>query len=136
MRNVVLASLFVILLTGPSTNAVSYSGVPNLGGLQLVAQLPSELLQRIKGFAYDGERFWAAIYLGRGRYATLDPTTFQWKVSDDEKQHKAISKVSGSFDSPGAVCFVNGKLWVAGAYGDSFGSIDTAHLGSRSHFQG
>lgn len=76
------------------------------------------------GLAFDGEKLWAMIYLGRGRYATLAPSTLGWEVSDGEERHKAIREVSGAFQSPGAVCFANGKLWVAGAYGESFGAID------------
>jgi hypothetical protein len=45
-------------------------------------------------------------------------------VSVEDAQHKAIREVSGAFESPGAVCFTDGLLWVAGAYGDSFGAID------------
>lgn len=101
-----------------------FSG-PNLGALELVTQLPAELPQRVSGFAYDGEKFWVAIYLDKGRYATLDPSTLVWEISDSDEHHKVIGKVAGAFQSSGGICFVNGKLWVAGAYGGSFGSIDT-----------
>lgn len=124
MRNILLRPVLALLLICPCANAGTDSGSPNLEELQLVAQLPAELPQRVKGFAYDGEKFWAAVYLGRGRYATLDPSTLGWVVSGDEEQHKAIREVSGAFGSPGAVCFADGKLWVAGAYGESFGAID------------
>ncbi len=97
---------------------------PNVGALKLVAQLPAELPQRVSGFAYDGEKFWVAIYQGRGRYATFDPSTLSWKISDSDEHHKIIREVAGEFQSPGGICFVNGKLWVAGSYGGSFGSID------------
>lgn len=119
MRNLLLICVLALLFNCPSVNAG-----PNLGELQLVTQLPAELPQRISGLAYDGEKLWATIYLGRGQYATLDPSTLQWTISDEKKQHQAISKVAGAFASPGALCFVNGKLWIAGAYGESFGSID------------
>lgn len=97
---------------------------PNLGALKLVTQLPAELPQRVSGFAYDGEKFWVAIYLGQGRYATLDPSTLSWKISDSDEHHKVIREVAGAFQSPGGICFANGKLWVAGSYGGSFGSIN------------
>lgn len=93
--------------------------------LKLVAQLPAELPQRISSIAFDGEKIWVAVYHGRGQYATLDPVTLGWKVSDVEEHHKAIREVSGAFESPGGICFLNGKLWVAGSYGESFGYIDT-----------
>lgn len=121
MRNLLLICVLTLLIICPA--APAYAGPP-LGELKLVAQLPPELPQRISGLAYDGEKLWAAIYLGRGYFATLDPSTLTWKIGDEKKQHDAISAVAGSFASPGAFSFVNGKLWVAGAYGDSFGSID------------
>ena len=124
MRNILLRPVLVLILFCPCANAGTASGSPDVRGLELVAQLPAELPQRIKGFAYDGKKFWAAIYLGRGRYATLDPATLSWEASGDDEQHIAIREVSGAFGSPGAVCFADGKLWVAGAYGESFGSID------------
>lgn len=99
---------------------------PKLGELKLVTQLPIEFPQQVTGFAFDGKKFWAALYIGKGRYATLDPTTLTWKKSESEEHHKAIREVAGAFESPGGICFVNGKLWVAGAYGESFGSIDLA----------
>ena len=124
MRTVLLASLLVIL-TCPFAHARPVSSSPNLGELQLVAQLPAELPQRVMGFAYDGRKFWATVYLGRGRYATLDPATLLWTVVTDDQQRKAISEVAGRFESPGAIAFVKRDLWVAGSYGESFGSIDT-----------
>lgn len=124
MRNLLLASVVAILTcsfanAGPSPDRI------NPAGLQLVAQLPAELPQRTLGFAYDGQKLWVAIYQGRGVYATLDPSTLLWQISSNTHQHKAIAEVAGTFQSPGAICFVNGALWIAGSYGDSFGSIDT-----------
>ena len=136
MRNLLLLCVLALLITSPSISATSAPAGPALGELKLVAQLPPELPQRISGLAYDGEKLWATIYLGRGEYATLNPTTLEWKVSDERKQHEAISKVAGSFASPGAVCFVNGKLWIAGAYGDSFGSIDMSDWKVERIFKG
>ncbi len=125
MRNVLLSAVLAALLICQCVNASPYFGNPNVGELQLVAQLPAELPQRVMGFAYDGEKFWATIYLGRGRYATLDPSTLGWEVNDGDEQRKVIREVSGRFGTPGGICFAHGKLWVAGAYGESFGSIDT-----------
>src|SRR5688500_14728572 len=124
MKTLLLACVFAMLMVCPCARAATPS-TPHFDELKLVTQLPAELPQRIKGFSYDGRKFWATIYHGRGRYATLDPVTLEWQVSRDAKQHRAISEVSGAFGSPGAACFVNGKLWIAGAYGNSFGVIDT-----------
>ena len=135
MRNILLASLLAILVA-PLASAASSSTTVNFGELQLVAQLPEELPQRVLGLAYDGKKIWVALYLDRGRYATLDPATLLWTISNDTSQHKAIAKVSGSFATPGGICFANGTLWVAGAYGDSFGSIDTRDWKIQSMFKG
>lgn len=97
---------------------------PKLGELKLVTQIPREFGPRVTGFAFDGERFWVALYVGRGRYATLDPSTLTWKKSESEEHHKAIREVAGAHQAPGGICFVNGRFWVGGAYGESFGSID------------
>ena len=129
MRNLLLASLLAILITCPWANA-------QVQGLQQVAQLPPELPQRVSGFAYDGEKLWAAIYQGQGLYATLDPTTLNWQIRKDAKARQAISEVSGAFHSPGALCFANGKLWIGGSYGDSFGSIDIREWTIESTFKG
>lgn len=134
MRKLLPAFLLVILACSLAY-AVPASSSPNLSGLQLVTQLPEELPQRIMGFAYDGEKFWATVYLGRGRYATLDPATLHWSVSNDDQQHKAISDVAGLYRSPGAIAFVNRNLWVAGAYGASFGSIDTQNWEIQRFFK-
>jgi len=135
MRNILLASLLAILMT-PLTSAGSSPANVNLGELQLVAQLPEELPQRIIGFAYDGKKLWVALYLDHGRYATLDPSTLLWTISNDPSQHKTIAKVSGSFDTPGGICFADGTLWVAGAYGDSFGSINPQDWKIQNLFKG
>jgi hypothetical protein len=116
--------LIVLLLICPDSLARYHSASPDLEGLRLMAGLPAELPPRVSGFAYDGEKFWLVIYQGRGRYVTLNPSTLAWKISDSAQQHQAISTVSGAFQSTGGIHFVNGKLWVAGSYGDSFGSLD------------
>ena len=122
-------SAYVQAAGGPSKTAAARADEldarPNLRRLTQVSQLPSELPQRVMGLAYDGEKLWATVYLGRGRYASLDRNTLGWEVSGDDAHHKAIALASGAFGSPGAICFAEGRLWVAGAYGNSFGSIDT-----------
>jgi hypothetical protein len=116
-------------VTPTEKHAYSYSvnsltRQPSVGRLEQVTQLPAELPQRVMGLAYDGENLWASIYLGRGHYATFNPATAVWKVSDSDQQHSAIKLVAGAFESPGALCFANNRLWVGGSYGESFGSID------------
>lgn len=124
MRKLLLTCLLVFFVTGPSANAASANAEPDFERLKLVTQLPPEVPQRITGFAYDGEKLWAAIYLGQGLSATLDPSTLKWTINKEEKARQAISELSGSFYSPGGLCFVNGKLWIGGSYGDSYGSLD------------
>ena len=124
MRNVLLISAVALLFILSGVNAGSSSASPDLPGLQLVTQLPAGVPQRITGFTYDGEKLLAAIYQGGGSYVSLDPLTLQWTVSDDDKQRRAIIKVTGRVNSPVSLCFVNGKLWVAGGNGQSFGVID------------
>jgi hypothetical protein len=123
MRTFLLGGVLAILIVSPCANAAP--ATPYLGGLKLVTRLPAELPQRVMGFSYDGQKFWATVYLGRGQYATLDPATLEWQISNDHKRHQAIRDLSGAFGSPGANCFINGKWWIAGAYGQSFGLIDT-----------
>lgn len=119
-----------------NAQSVSTESKPNLQELKLVAQLPAELPQRVSGFSFDGEKFWAAIYLGRGRYATLDPTTLNWELSDSDEHHKVIGEVAGDFQTPSGICFTDGKLWVAGSYGGSFGSIDLRDWKVENLFKG
>jgi hypothetical protein len=134
MKSRWLCSLFAVAALFASTHAGSLvrswdvkgeARELDVGELKLVAQLPAELPQRISSLAFDGEKIWVVIYHGRGRYATFDPLTLGWKVSDAEQHHRAISEVAGASESPGGICFVGGKLWVAGSYGESFGYIDT-----------
>ena len=123
MRTLLLGCVLAIVFVCPCVNAAT-PATPNLSGLKLVTQLPAELPQRITGFSYDGKKFWATIYLGRGQFATLDPATLEWQINRDPKHQLVIRDVAGPFGSPGANCFDNGRLWIAGAYGQSFGSID------------
>jgi hypothetical protein len=125
MRNRLLFSVAAVFLLCATVTSVAQGGNPDLPELKLVAQLPHELPQRISGLAYDGEKFWATIYLGRGRYVTLDPSTLSWGSNNENEHYKVISSVAGAFESPGGICFAKGQLWITGAYGGSFGSIDT-----------
>jgi hypothetical protein len=123
MRNLLLCfAAAIFLLSAPLTSIASD---PDLRELKLVAHLPPELPQRITGLAYDGEKFWATIYLGKGRYTTLDPSTLTWETNNESEHYKVISSVAGAFQSPGGICFTERMLWITGAYGESFGSIDT-----------
>jgi len=124
MRSLLRVFAAVILLQSAPLILVVQAGVPDPTALKLVAQLPPELPQRIKGFAYDGEKLWATIYLGQGRYATLDPTTLQWEADYDDEHYNIIRNVAGAFASPGGICFAKDSIWIIGAYGESFGSID------------
>jgi hypothetical protein len=135
MRNVLLASLLA-LSTFPFAIAGSPSSNPKSEELQLVTQLPEVLPRRVMGLAYDGEKLWASVYHGQGRYATLDPSSLLWTISSDAQQQKAISKLSEPFASPGGICFANGVLWVAGSYGESFGSIDIGDWKIQRVFKG
>jgi len=106
MHNVVLAFLVI----SSSTNAVAASARPNLEELQLVAQLPKELPQRVSGLAYDGQKLWFSIYLGRGQYATLAPRTLEWQISNDQKSAALISGLAWD----GAVLWItgfDGRVW-------------------------
>lgn len=124
MRSVLLALAIAVFLVCPCSVAANEAGSPNLGELKFVAQLPAELPQRVSGFAYDGEKLWVVIYHGQGRYATLNPATLEWQISSASEQHQVIRKVAGAFASPGGICFAGSKLWIAGSYGGSFGSVD------------
>ena len=134
MRNLLLFLVAaVFLLSGPVT---SIAGEPDLRELKRVAHLPPELPQRIMGLAYDGEKLWASIYLGKGRYSTLDPSTLNWATNNEDEHSKVIGSVAGDFQSPGGICFAKDMLWITGAYGRSFGSIDTKTWKVQSLFKG
>lgn len=132
MRKLLLFPAAVLLL---ANIAVAQSSTPDLRELKLVAQLPPELPQRITGLGYDGNQLWATIYLGRGTYAKLDPATLKWSPETQAEHKSVIAEVAGAFGSPGGVCFANGKLWIVGAYGESFGSIDTGTWKKDQHFK-
>ena len=145
MRNASLAALLGALIichgTGVSSApnnfaAPAQDAAINLGELKLVSELPPELPRRVLGLAYDGQKLWASVYHTHGRYVTLDPVSLEWTISDDRKANAVVGAVAGSFDSPGGLCFVDGKLWVAGSYGDSFGAIDTQDWNVEKVFRG
>lgn len=136
MKNALLFSAAVLFLLCAPVISIAQSGNPDLAELKLVAQLPPELPQRVMGLAYDGEKFWVTIYLGQGRYATLDPATLNWETNKEKEHYKVISSVAGAFESPAGICFAKGRLWITGAYGDSFGSIDTQTWKVRQLFKG
>lgn len=136
MRRVMCAAAIAVFLSCHAGITRAQSGTPSLDDLKLVTRLPAELPQRVSGFAFDGEKFWVSIYHGGGRHATLDPKSLSWKASNSDARHQVIRKVAGKFESPGGICFVNGKLWLAGSYGESFGAINT-HTWEVEHlFQG
>lgn len=136
MRSVLLALAIAVGLICPGWVAADEVGSPNPGELRLVAQLPAELPQRVSGLAYDGEKLWATIYQGQGRYATLNPATLKWEIGAANESRQALSKVAGAFASPGGICFVDGKLWVSGSYGGSFGSVDRQSWKVERLFEG
>lgn len=116
-----------LILTALLTAGIAISvaaNEPDLLRFKQVSQLPSDLPQRVTGFAYDGQKLWTTIYLGKGAYATLDPDTLNWNSSSTPAARAVIAEVAGDFKSPGGICFVNGKLWIGGSYGGSYGSVD------------
>src|ERR1044072_1500848 len=123
-RRLLLACLLASFIICPSVGAATVNLGPDLEGLKLVTQLPAEVPRRVSSIAYDGEKLWAGIYHGHGIYATLDPSSLQWTIGNTQKSRDAITEVSGLFYSPGGLCFINGKLWIGGSYGESFGSVD------------
>src|SRR4028118_362232 len=136
MSRVLLASTITLLLLCPANIARVQQGSPNFDELTLATQLPSELPQRISGFAYDGEKFWVVLSHSGGLYATFDPATLNWNANSSGDQRQAIRKVSGAFESPGGICFAGGKLWVGGSYGESFGAINPQTWEIEQLFQG
>ena len=145
MRNFLLLSLAAVFVVCTASTSIARTGYaksreanvePDVSKLKLVAQLPPELPQRVMGLAFDGEKLWATIYLGAGRYGMLDPFTLSWTIDYELERHRVIRDVAGAFGSPGAVTFANDTLWIAGAYGESFGSIDTQTWKVKQVFKG
>ena len=98
---------------------------PLIEGLKSVSEIPSEIPHGITAIAFDGEKFWAASYHNKGCYATFNPQNNQWKFFNSEKERQAFGEVTGTWSSTGGMTFINNKLWLASAYGFSFGNIDT-----------
>jgi hypothetical protein len=136
MRNLILLSAATVWLFGVPTFTVAQASTPDFLELKLVARLPPELPQRISGLAFDGEKLWATIYLGRGQYVKLDPSTLTWASDNEIDHYRIVANVAGAFGSPGGVCFANGTLWVAGFYGQSLGAIDIESWKVRRLFTG
>lgn len=128
MKNLLLLSMTALILSLTPVAIVAQDSSPNPGALKLVAQLPPELPQRVMGFAFDGEKLWATVYHGEGRYATLDPTTLTWNAKLKRDHDDLIGRVANRRTSPGGICFGQGKLWMSGSYGVSIASIDTQTL--------
>ena len=110
-----------LLSSGPGAPP---SSTPKLEALRVITELPAGVPQRVTGLAFDGQKLWATVYQGNGQYVHFDPSTGLWEISQEKIRHKAIAETAGDFASPGAICVVNGTLWVAGSYGNAFGSID------------
>jgi hypothetical protein len=113
----------ITLLAGSSIAQLA----PAINELEQVTQLPPEVPQRVGGIAFDGKRIWFALYAAKGMYATYDPDAKKWDTTQDEKLRASIAQVTGRFISPGGIAFVDGKMWLASAYGESFGSIDVKY---------
>lgn len=128
MRNLLLLVMAALILSVTPVPSVALDSSPNLSELKLVTQLPAELPQRVMGFAFDGEKLWATVYHGDGRYATLDPATLTWKAKLLREHDDLIGRVANPRTSPGGICFGQGKLWMSGGYGESIASIDTQTL--------
>jgi hypothetical protein len=129
MKNILLRALFLAAAVSappfPGAARAAQSSEPDLASLRLVAELPEGLPKRVSSLAYDGSKIWVMIYHGGGQYALLDPSELAWEVSWDGARHASIAEVSGSFGSPGGVCFDGERMWVGGSYGDSLGYLGT-----------
>lgn len=123
MKKAKLFLFFGILLL--SSLSVKSQRQPLIEELKAVCEIPAEIPRGISAIAYDGEKIWAASYLDKGRYATFDPQTQEWKFFDSEKERKAIGEVTGTWSSAGGMTFIGNKLWLASSYGFSFGNINT-----------
>ncbi len=107
---------------------------PQIDRLEQVVD-PDKLV-RASGVAFGGMQIWCVVYHGQGHYAILNPTEKSWSFSKNVKYQAAIRQVAGKIGSPGGVCFVDGKLWIAGSYGESIGCINTENWKVVRHFKG
>lgn len=128
--------LLLLLFVFVAPNNYTQSLEPKFEELKQVSQLPAKLPQRITALAWDGEKLWAAIYLDKGRYATFNPKTNEWKIDDNEKHLQSIRDVTGRHSSAGGLVFVGEKLWASSAYGETIGSINTKNWAVEKLFEG
>lgn len=96
--------LFIVVLIA-LTFSVSAQKVPLIQELKEVSQLPADIPQRVNGLAFDGEKFWTAVYLDKGHHATFKPQTQEWKYSNSKTHNLAVRKISQPFDSVGGLGF-------------------------------
>ena len=129
-------SIFIALLLLLTGVGAAQAAEPDLSSLTYVTQLPPELPRRVNALGYDGEKLWALIYMDHGSYATLDPSTSEWTINHDLQHQRVIAEIAGSVGSPGGVYFDKNTMWIAGAYGDSFGAIDTNSWKIQKQFKG
>ena len=119
------SALFTIILLTFAFSAFAQR-FPLIYQIKQVSQLPAEIPQRVQALAFDGKKLWFALYHDKGRYATFNPRTKEWKYSDSEIQHQSISRIARPRAGVGGMVFVNKRLWVSSAYGASFGYINTS----------
>ncbi|MCA1625284.1 MAG: hypothetical protein LC778_16105, partial [Acidobacteria bacterium] len=104
MKKAVLVLLFgIIVLTSLIVKAEKQ---PVTRELKLICETPAEFPSGISAIAYDGKKIWAASYLDKGRYATFNPQTQEWKFFDSEKERKAIGEVTGTWSSGHGMTFI------------------------------
>ncbi|MFL6466419.1 MAG: hypothetical protein ACJ72Z_00525 [Pyrinomonadaceae bacterium] len=116
--------LLSVLVLAFGVVAVDAQKIADLDQIKQVSQLPADVPQRANAIAFDGEKFWVPLYVDRGRIVTFDPKTETWDTKQDPKFAAAANRIFGKTLSPGGITFVDGKMWVANTYGDSFGWID------------
>lgn len=92
--------------------------------LEEVSHVPETIPRRIQAVAFDGKKLWFAIYHHRGGYVTYDPETKQWDTTQDPRLRDAIAATMGRFMSAAGMVFVDGKIWLGSAYGESLGWVD------------
>jgi hypothetical protein len=120
MKKNILLTIILLIFT--------FSGfaqkVPLINKLKQVSQIPVEVPQRVQAIALEGNNLWFSIYLDKGRYVKYNRQTDTWDFEQDTNLRGSIPKVTGRFASPGAMVFIEGKLWLGSSYGESFGWID------------
>jgi len=91
---------------------------PDVGRLERV--VTSTKPKRIFGLTFVGDQMWGAVLYGGGRYTILDTKARTWTA----RQAPASARTGGTFHTPGGMCFVNGKLWIASIFGESISCVD------------